>query len=660
MIGRYKNRSTGMKLLQTKKLVVPVLGVVLLCAGSMAAWAHYRLYSDFFTLAAVLLMGGPIVLEALQGLWRKKLNVDELVSLAIIASIAGGEYGSAAVISLIMTAGSLVEEYTAAKARSAIGRLMRLNPARAAVIRGGEEKSIPVEELMLGDRVIVRTGDKIPVDGKILRGSASVNQSSLTGEPLPVEKVKGDSGFAGTTVCAGMLELEAQNLGQEAILGKLITLVQEAENQKAPLLRTADRYAGWFTPIILGISLAVFGLTRDLHRSITILIVGCPCAFILASPTAIVSALGSASRNGVLIKGGAVLEEISRIDAVVFDKTGTLTMGVPRVVEIAALGGHTGDTVLSVAAAAEKFSKHPLSLAITAAAKERNLAMRDMESYRTIPGLGIEAVSGTKTIFVGRLSLAETRLLSEAGKDRPGHRLLSEAGKDRPGLPSGDGEKVLAVKENDRMIGFILIGDRLRPQARGLAASLAGVGIKKVEMLTGNSSAAADYIAEAAGIKEYYPGLLPQDKLERIQALQANGYRVAMVGDGVNDALSLTAANVGLAMGGMGTDIAMEAADVTLMGDNLSLIPYLLALGRSTIKTINLNIIFAVFFNLTALIVSGYGLLNPIQGAIVHNIGSILVVVNSARLRGVKPKAITADSPAAYPLPAGKGAAASR
>lgn len=646
MIGRYKNRSTGMKLLQTKKLVVPVLGVVLLCAGSMAAWAHYRLYSDFFTLAAVLLMGGPIVLEALQGLWQKKLNVDELVSLAIIASIVGGEYGSAAVISLIMTVGSLVEEYTAAKARSAISRLMQLNPARAAVIRGGEEKSIPVEELMLGDQVIVRTGDKIPVDGKILHGSASVNQSSLTGEPLPVEKVKGDSGFAGTTVCSGMLELEAQNLGRETILGKLITLVQEAENQKAPLLRTADRYAGWFTPIILVISLAVFGLTRDLHRSITILIVGCPCAFILASPTAIVSALGSASRNGVLIKGGAVLEEISRIDAVVFDKTGTLTMGVPRVVEIAALGEHTGDTVLSAAAAAEKFSKHPLSLAIIAAAKERNLAMQDMESYRTIPGSGIEAVSGTKTIFVGHLSPAETRLLSEAGKDRPG-------------LPCGDGEKILAVKENDRMIGFISIGDRLRPQARGLVASLARVGIKKVEMLTGDSSAAADYIAEAAGIKEYYPGLLPQDKLERVRALQASGYRVAMVGDGVNDAPSLTAANVGLAMGGMGTDIAMEAADVTLMGDNLSLIPYLLALGRSTIKTINLNIIFAVFFNLTALIISGYGLLNPIQGAIVHNIGSILVVVNSARLLGVKPKAITADSPAAYPLPAGKGAAAS-
>ncbi len=617
MIGRFKNTGTYGKLLQMKQFAILVLGAILITVGYILDHAQYSFFSNLFALAAAILMGGPIVKEALQGLLQRRLNVDELVSLAMIASIAIGEYGSAAVVSLIMSAGSLGEEFTTKKARSAIGRIMRLNPERATVIREGVETDIPVKEIVTGDRLIVRTGDKIPVDGKILRGNASVNQSSLTGESMPVQKNAGDTGFAGTTVYSGMLELEAQSLGEETVLGKLITLVREAENQKAPILRTADRYAGWFTPLILLISLAVLFFTRDLHRSITILIVGCPCAFILASPTAIVSALGSASRNGVLVKGGAVLEGISGINAVVFDKTGTLTMGRPRVVGVKAIGGRSADSVLAAAASAEKFFRHPLAQAIIEEAKQRNLKIQDLETCRNIPGLGVEAISGAGKIFVGALSAEEIHLFPEAKKN-------------------GNGGKFLAVKEDDRLIGFILIRDQIRPEARQLAETLAGAGAKKIEMLTGDSSSAAGFIAQEAGIKKYYSGLLPQEKLDHIKALQESGYKVAMVGDGINDAPSLTSADVGIAMGGMGTDIAMEAADVTLMGDNLSRIPYLLKLGRSTIKTINLNIVFAIFFNLAALVISGYGILNPVQGAIMHNIGSILVVANSARLLGTK------------------------
>ncbi len=640
MIGRYRNSGAYSRLLQMKEFVILALGAILILTGYILGRAQYPLYANLFALAAAVLMGGPIVKEALQGLLHKKLNVDELVSLAMIASIAIGEYSSAAVVSLIMSAGSLVEEFTAEKARSAIGRLMRLNPERATVIREGVETDIPIEEIVSGDRLIVRTGDKIPVDGKIRRGSASVNQSSLTGESMPVEKKAGDPGFAGTSVYSGMLELEARTFGEETVLGKLITLVREAENQKAPILRTADRYAGWFTPVILLISLAVFFFTRDLHRSITILIVGCPCAFILASPTAIVSALGSASGSGVLIKGGAILEGISRIDALVFDKTGTLTMGRPRVVEVRAFGGKSADSVLATAASAEKSSRHPLAQAIIEEAKQRNLEIKDQETYRSIPGSGVEAVSGSGKLFVGDLSAEEIRLLPEAERNHLG-------------ASSGDGGKALAVKENDRLIGFILIRDQIRPQARKLAEPLARAGIKKIEMLTGDSPSAAGFIAEEAGIKEYYPDLLPQEKLDHLRSLQEAGYKVAMVGDGINDAPSLTLADVGIAMGGMGTDIALEAADVILMGDNLSRIPYLLELGRSTVKTININIVFAVFFNLAALVISGYGILNPVQGAITHNIGSILVVANSARLLGAKPR--ETGNPAANPLSMGKG-----
>ncbi|NMA91915.1 MAG: cadmium-translocating P-type ATPase [Firmicutes bacterium] len=615
MISRYRNLNKYRELMQAKEFYLLAAGIIFILISYIL---NSVFLADLSALVAVILLGGPIVRGAVQGLIKRELNVDELVSIALIASLAIGEYRSAALISLIMAAGSLIEEFTAQKARSAIGKLMQLNPERAAVVREGVEVDIPVGEIVKGDRVIVRSGDKIPVDGKIVRGVASVNQASLTGESMPVEKNIGDPGFAGTTVYSGMLELEAEETGGETVLGKLIQLVREAENQGSPLFRVADRYAGWFTPVVLLISLGVYLFTRDLHRSITVLIVGCPCAFILASPTAVVSAIGNASRNGILVKGGAILEEISRIKAVVFDKTGTLTRGEPQVVKIAVRGEHTVDSVLSMAAAAEGHSRHPLARAISEEAKERGLAGEEMETYRNIPGLGIEALAGGKKIFVGTLLPEEAKLF--------------------PGFQGGgEGEKALAVKLNDQIIGAILIRDRIRPDAYRLVDSLQEQGIEKIQILTGDNLSTAAHIAGEIGIEEYYCDLLPEEKLGYIERLQRDGYKVAMVGDGINDAPSLASADIGIAMGAMGTDVAMEASDVTLMSSNLSRIPYLLKLSKATIRTINLNIIFAVAFNVVALIISSYGGMNPIQGAILHNIGSIFVVINSARLLGLNP-----------------------
>jgi Cd2+/Zn2+-exporting ATPase len=594
-------------------------GIVLIIASFLLEKRAYILPADILALTAVAILGGPIILGAARGLLKKELNVDELVSLAMIASVLTGDYLPAAVVALIMVLGSLMEEFTAQKARSAINALIQLGSDQATAIRDGAEISVPLQEIQLGDRVIIRSGEKVPVDGVVVRGNASINQASLTGESLPVDKTIGDSVYAGSVSYSGMIVIEVQKVGEDTALGKLIRLVQDAESQKAPILRVADHYAKYFTPVIITLSFLVYLFSGDLQRAITVLIVGCPCAFILSAPTAVVSALGNASRNGILIKGGAILEEVSRIVVIVFDKTGTLTIGRPVVAGINPLNGLTQDYVLSVAAAAEKYSEHPLARAILEAAGQKKLAIGEPEMFKNIVGEGVTSQVHGKNIFVG----------TESGEQNVERLNLM-------GTETEAGVKVLTVKENNIAIGNIYIKDRLRPVVPVLVKALQDFNLKKILMLTGDDYSVAVHIAGASGIKEFYAGLLPEQKLKHIRQLQESGYKVAMVGDGINDAPSLAAADIGIAMGAMGTDVAIEAADIALLSDDLTKLPYLLRLGRSTIKTINFNIAFAVVFNGLALIASGAGLLNPIMGAITHNIGSLLVVLNSARLIALK------------------------
>jgi Cd2+/Zn2+-exporting ATPase len=611
MIGRYKDVSKYRELLQMKEFYTVLLGFISVITSYFLGKTTHVWFSDMLALLAVTVLGGPIILGAVKGLVRKELNVDELVSLAIIAAVLIGQYLTAAEIALIMVLGSLVEEFTAQKARSAINSLIRLSPQQAIITRENKEVSVPVEEIQLGDMVIIRSGEKIPVDGTVVRGNASLNQASLTGESLPVEKETGDIAYAGTVCYSGMIVVEAQKVGAETTLGKLIKLVQNAENQKAPILRSSDRYAKYFTPVIITISILVFLFTRDLHRAITVLIVGCPCSFILSAPTAIVSALGNASRNGILVKGGALLEEMSKIDAVVFDKTGTLTTGRPIVTEFKPLNCVNKDYVLSAAAAAEKYSEHPLARAILEAAEKRELSIAEPEKFKNVPGRGVEAWVDGKYIFVGTSTPKETP------------------------IENNSGVKTVIVKENNTEIGEISIIDEIRVEVPGLVKLLKDFGINKIQMLTGDDFAVAAHVAQLSGIKEFYAELFPDDKLAHIQRLQKSGYKVAVIGDGINDAPSLARANVGIAMGALGTDVALEASDIALMKDDLSKLPYLLRLAGSTVKTINVNITFALVFNVLALILSGLGLLNPIMGAVSHNVGSVLVVLNSARL--IKP-----------------------
>lgn len=613
MIGRFAHPGHFRELLSLKEFYLTSAGALLITSSYILnkLQPDYIL-SPILALAALAILGGPIIWGAVTGLWARQLNVDELVSLAMVASVIIGEYLSAAVVAFIMVLGSLLEKFTSQRARSAIQALIQLNPAQATVIRNGVETGVPLDEIRPGELVVIRPGEHVPVDGVVVRGAASLNQASLTGESLPVDKGAGDVVYAGSTSYSGMLVVRVEKVGEDTTLGKLIRLVQEAESQRAPTLRVADKYARFFTPLIVGLSAVVFLITADAHRAITVLIVGCPCAFILAAPTAVTAALGNAARNGVLIKGGAFLEELGRVNAVVFDKTGTLTTGQPVVTEIIPLNGALKQHVLELAASAEKYSEHPLARAILKAAESDGCSPGEPEGFRQIAGKGIEAWVAGKQVFVGAVSATD---LSENVE-----------------LPDVGAKTCLMVKENEQPLGCLVISDKVRSEARDLVPELYRLGLQKVVMLTGDSRAVAAQVAQVSGIRDFEAGLLPEQKLQHIRWLQNHGYKVAMVGDGINDAPSLAAADIGIAMGAMGTDVAIESADIALMSDDLTKIPYALELGKATLKTINYNITFALVFNLLAIAASAVGYLNPIMGAFAHNFGSVLVVLNSAQL----------------------------
>lgn len=614
MIGCFAYPGNFRELFSIREFYMTIAGALLIVASYILG----RIQPGHFlppalALAALALLGGPIIWGAVTGLLARQLNVDELVSLAMVASVAIGEYLSAAVVAFIMVMGSTLEKFTSQRARNAIQTLVRMNPDRCTVIRDGVETSLPLDEIRIGDLVLIRPGERVPVDGVVVRGAAAVNQASLTGESLPVEKGVGDPVYAGSASYSGMLVVRAEKVGEDTTLGRLIRLVQDAEQMRAPILRAAERFARYFTPLIVGLSAAVYLVTGDIYRAITVLIVGCPCAFILAAPTAVTASLGNAARNGVLIKGGALLEELGRINTVVFDKTGTLSTGQPKVAEIIPGEGILANYVLQLAASAEKYSEHPLARAILDAAETAGLTLAEPVGFRQVPGKGVEAWVEGKSIFVG--------VASEVNGDK---NLIAP--------PAASAKTCLVVRENDRLIGYLLIADTVRPEARALVPELRRLGVEKVLLLTGDSLPVAARVAQISGIEEYYAGLLPEQKLEHIRRLQEQGYKVVMVGDGINDAPSLAAADVGVAMGAMGTDVALESADIALMTDDLTKIPYVLELGRATLKTINYNIAFAMAFNLLAIAASGMGYLNPILGAVAHNLGSVLVVLNSAKL----------------------------
>lgn len=573
----------------------------------------------------IIISGIPILYGALTALFcEKTISSELLVSTAIVASVAIGEIFAAGEIAFIMAIGEILEDITVNRAKKGISQLIKLSPqqGRKIIKENGKtiEKIVPIEEIYKDDILRVLPGEMIPVDGKIIFGNSSVDQSIMTGESLPIDKTIGDEVFCGTVNCDGSIDIIATKIGEDSSLQKLIRMVKEAEENKAPMQRIVDKWAGWLVPAALIIAIAAYFITSDIIRAVTVLVVFCPCALALATPTSIMAAVGQAAKNGVLIKSGEALEKMGKVNCIAFDKTGTLTFGKLKISDIITTSSATENELLKLACSSEKRSEHPLGKAIVEHGKKQNVEFLEMEDFKMIPGKGIVAKIENNEIYCGN-----SRFLQEQGiiLDENIESILENLRK--------QGKVSILVGKNRECIGIIALSDTIRPTAKEMVVKLKNMGTRVV-LLTGDHKQTADYFAEEVGIENVYSELLPAEKVTYIKKLEEDGNKVCMIGDGVNDAPALKTADVGVSMASMGTDIAVEASDIALMGDNIEKIPYLKKLSTATIKTIKFNITASMVINLAAIILSVMGLLNPITGALVHNVGSVLVVLNAALL----------------------------
>ncbi len=622
MIGRFAKLGVYEELLQNRDFVKVGFGAFLALAGFVVGHAlpGRPLVSQTLILASVAINGLPVIVGAVRGILEKRVNVDELLSLAIIACLLNGEFLTAAVVSSIMVLGALIEEATAESARKSIQALIKVAPKMATVVSGGRTQAVPVEQVGVGDVLLVKPGEQVPVDGVVLEGTSALDESAITGEAMPIEKTVGDPLYAGTLNHNGLLRLRAERIGENTTLGQVIRLVSEAEAHKPKTIAFIDRFAKYFTPLILGCAGAAWLFTGEFNRAVAVLIVGCPSALILAVPTATVAAIGRAARAGILVKGGQHIENVALADTILFDKTGTLTEGNPRVDEIVAVEGVAGNDLLRHAASVECNSTHPLARAVIQAAQYAKITVNAARDLFTEIGLGVRgSVDGT-VIEVGSVYLGG----GTGGVPVPLQARL-QAIKEQGATP-------LMVYRDKQALGFLSVSDQVRTSATTTVAALKKLGLKGIGILSGDHQRSVELVGRQVGISQLWSGLKPDDKLRIIQEMQANGARIIFVGDGINDAPALAIADTGIAMGAKGTEVALETADIALMGDDIGKLPLLIALGRRMLFIIKLNIAFGLVFNLVSVLAGAGGLLSPIMGAVVHNIGSVLVVLSSASI----------------------------
>ncbi|MFR5367088.1 heavy metal translocating P-type ATPase [Intestinibacter bartlettii] len=571
---------------------------------------------------AIILCGLPIIKEAATCLYEEfDIKADVLVSLALIASVIIGEIFAAGEISVIMTIGALLEDLTVQKAKSGIENLVKLTPKQARIIRDNKEIMINADDIEIGDIVRVIAGETIPVDGVIIKGQGSIDESIMNGESLPVDKYVGDDVLSGTINQYSTFDIKATKTSQDSSLKRMIKLVKEADSKKAPIVSLTDRWATWIVVIALVSSIGTYLVTHQILRSVTILVVFCPCALVLATPTAIMASIGNASKYGMLIKGGDVVERLSKIKNIAFDKTGTLTYGKLSVVEYKSFNPEYDDEAfLKILASVEAYSEHPLGKAITSYYKENNEELLDIQNFTVNPGKGITANLGEKSILVGNLKLIKD---VDINLNKDIINISEEFTK--------KGCTVIYLSIDNKLIGYVALSDILREEAKEVISYIKSQKINPV-MLTGDNKNSAQNIASIVGIDDIHPSLLPEDKMNIIKNLEDSKSPTCMIGDGVNDALALKYSSVGISMGAIGSDIAIEASDIALASDDIKNIPYLLYLSKKTMKTIKLNVTFSLALNFLAIILAMTGILNPVVGALVHNLGSVFVILNSAKL----------------------------
>jgi Cd2+/Zn2+-exporting ATPase len=599
-----------------------VLGVVFVLNAYIVDW----LFESGGTLASAsafigaIILGYPIVVTAIKDLRVGRLSINELVAIAVLAAFASGNYKTAGVVAFFMLTSEIIETRTAEGARDSIESLIKLTPTKARrLTKDGGEEEVAASQLSVGDVIRIRPGDNVAADGIILSGQGSFNQATITGESLPADKKSGDEVFAGTQNLTGVLEIKVSRAGEDTTLGRVRELIIAAEKTKLPIQKIVDQYMGFYTPLVLVIGALVWAFTHDLNRVIAVFVVSCPCAFILATPTAMVAALSAAARLGILIKNVADIELAAKINAFVFDKTGTLTTGQLAVSRLAPIGETKPAELLLLAASAEKYSNHPTAKALATLASEAGVPLAEPKDFAETAGRGVKAEINGARILVGR-----AQWLKDNGIDASFEKSVD--------LNETEGWSLIFVAQNGKCVGWVGMQDQTRAEAKEALAELKEAGVRRIAMISGDRQVVAARVAAEIGCEEAKGDCLPQNKVEFVRAVKAKGYKVAVIGDGVNDAPALAAGDIGIAMGAAGSEVAIHSATIALMNNDLRRLPFLVKLSRSTRAVINQNFAFGVVFIIIGLSAASFGYISPIVAAILHNVGSLIVIFNSARL----------------------------
>ena len=624
-----------------------VLGVVFVLNAFIVDW----LFESGSTLASAsgmigsLILGYPIIVTAVKDLRRGNLSINELVAIAVLAAFASADYKTAGIVAFFMLTGEIIETRTAQGARDSIESLIKLTPTKARrLLKDGTEEEVAASQLAVGDVIRIRPGDNVAADGVILSGQGSFNQATITGESVPADKKAGDEVYAGTQNLTGVLEIKVSRAGSDTTLGRVRELIIAAEKTKLPIQKIVDQYMGFYTPLVLVIGALVWAFTHDLSRVIAVFVVACPCAFILATPTAMVAALSAAARLGILIKNVADIETAAKINAFIFDKTGTLTTGQLAVSRLAPLGETKPAELLLLAASAEKYSNHPTAKALANLAGEAGVPLAEPKDFAETPGRGVKAEINGAQVLVGR-----AQWLKDNGIDAGFEKSVD--------VDDAEGWSLIFVAQNGRCVGWVGMQDKTRAEAKEALAELKASGVRRIAMVSGDRQPVATRVAAEIACEEAKGDCLPQDKVEFVRAVKAKGYKVAVVGDGVNDAPALAAGDISIAMGAAGSEVAIHSATIALMNNDLRRLPFLIQLSRSTRTVINQNFLFGVLFIVVGLTITSFGIIGPIVAALLHNVGSLIVVFNSARLvrKGEElehfhPEMETFDRPAAGQL----------
>jgi len=569
-----------------------------------------------FLLGLVLVIAGgyPVFMNVIRATLRRQVISHTLMTLGVIAALVVGQWVTAALVVIFMRIGDYVENFTTESARRAVKELTTLAPQTARVERDGAEIEVPIHEIKVGETIFVRPGEKIAVDGEVVSGQATIDQSAITGESMPIEAASGTHVFAATIAKLGSLRIRAERIGVDTTFGRVVKMVEEAEAHRADVQRIADKFSAWYLPVVAVVAALTFLISRNPLSTAAVLLVACSCSFALATPVAMLASVGASAKRGLLIKGGKYLELLARADVLLVDKTGTLTLGQPRVTDVIALNGLSRTEILTLAASAERYSEHPLAEAVRVLARDENISLLEPQGFEAVPGLGVRAIINHQRIVVGNRRMIPTVGTLAIAADL-----------------EAQGKTLLFLESNDQLIGILAAADTLRAEVPAALEAVRALGIRHIELLTGDNEKTASTLAEKLGVS-YRANLLPENKIDVVKEYQAKGHVVVMVGDGVNDAPALAQADVGIAMGAAGTDVAIEAAHIALMREDWNLVPEVLKIAKRTMNIVKMNLAFTTVYNLVGLSLAAIGILPPVLAAAAQSLPDIGIMGNSARL----------------------------